>query len=36
MVSEIGCKDGPIFYSSKGLHLYDYQYDIVKKRIGKS
>lgn len=35
MVQEIGCEDGEIFYSSKGLHLYDYQYEIAKQRTGR-
>jgi len=32
MAEEIGCKDGQIFYYSSGLHLYDFQFDIVKQR----
>jgi thymidylate synthase len=36
MCSLIGCKDGPIYYSSKGLHLYDYQFDIVRRRTGNA
>ena len=35
MCSEIGCEDGPIYYTSKGLHLYDYQFDIARRRVGR-
>jgi thymidylate synthase len=34
LCQEIGCKDGKIFAFSDGLHLYDYQYDLVRNRIG--
>lgn len=33
---EIGIKDGKLIAISDGLHLYDYQYDIAKSRIGIS
>ena len=33
MASEIGCEDGEIYYFSKGLHIYDYQYAVVENRI---
>jgi thymidylate synthase len=32
---EIGCNDGKIIYSSKGLHIYDHFWDIAKKRVGQ-
>jgi thymidylate synthase len=35
MCQEIGCDDGCIYYTSKGLHLYDYQYEIAKKRTNR-
>lgn len=34
MAQEIGVKDGQIIASSKGLHLYDYSWDIAKLRRG--
>jgi len=36
MAKEIGVEDGEIIASSKGLHLYDYVWDIAKLRIGKN
>lgn len=36
MADEIGVVDGPIFYYGSGLHLYDYQYEIVKQRTMKN
>ena len=35
MASEIGVGDGEIVASSKGLHVYDYVWDLVEKRVGK-
>ncbi len=35
MASEIGVKDGEIIASSKGLHLYDYAWELAKLRTGK-
>jgi len=35
MGSEIGVKDGDVFAISKGLHVYDHQWDYAKLRIGK-
>lgn len=35
MASEIGVEDGEIIYSSKGLHLYDYQFDLALCRTGR-
>ncbi|MDD5771875.1 MAG: thymidylate synthase [bacterium] len=34
MAQEIGVKDGQIIASSKGLHLYDYTWDVAKLRRG--
>lgn len=31
MASEIGVKDGEIVAASKGLHLYDYTWDLAKQ-----
>ena len=36
MAQEIGGKDGQIIASSKGLHLYDYSWDVAKLRRGIS
>jgi thymidylate synthase len=36
MCCQIGCEDGPIYYSSKGLHLYDHQFAIARKRVGRN
>jgi thymidylate synthase len=36
MAAEIGVEDGEIIASSKGLHLYDYYWDIAKKISYKS
>jgi len=35
MAKEIGVEDGEIIASSKGLHLYDYCWDLAKVRIGR-
>jgi len=35
MAKEIGVEDGEIIAASKGLHLYDYAWDIAKTRMGK-
>ncbi len=35
MASEIDVKDGEIIASSKGLHLYDYAWELAKVRAGK-
>jgi len=35
MSGEIGVEDGEIIASSKGLHLYDYVWDLAKLRCGK-
>ncbi len=35
MAKEIGVEDGEIIASSKGLHLYDYAWDLAKKRLRK-
>ena len=35
MSSEIGVEDGEIIASSKGLHLYDYIWELAKLRAGK-
>jgi len=35
MASEIGVEDGEIVAVSKGLHLYDYAWDLAKMRTGK-
>lgn len=36
MASEIGVEDGEIIYSSKGLHLYDYIWELAQLRTGKT
>jgi len=33
MASMIGVNDGEIIYSCKGLHLYDYTWDLAKTRV---
>jgi thymidylate synthase len=35
MAGEIGVEDGEMMYASKGLHLYDYVWDIAKIRTGR-
>jgi thymidylate synthase len=35
MADEIGVDSGPIMASSKGLHVYDYAFELVKIRTGK-
>jgi len=35
MGKEIGVEDGEIIAASKGMHIYDYCWDIAKTRIGK-
>ncbi len=35
MAKEIGVDDGEIIATSKGLHLYDYCWDLAKARVGK-
>ncbi len=35
MAREIGVEDGEIIAASKGLHLYDYVWDMARIRIGK-
>lgn len=35
MASEIGVEDGEIIYQSKGLHLYDYTWELAATRTGK-
>jgi len=35
MASEIGVKDGEIVASSKGLHIYDYVFELAKLRTNK-
>ena len=35
MAAEIGVEDGEIIASSKGLHLYDYVWELAKLRVGK-
>lgn len=35
MSAEIGVEDGEIIASSKGLHLYDYTWELAKLRTGK-
>jgi thymidylate synthase len=35
MAAEIGVEDGEIIASSKGLHLYDYVFELAKLRAGK-
>jgi len=34
IAEEAGLKDGEIIYSSKGLHLYDFEVEYAKKRLG--
>ena len=36
MASEIGVGDGEIIASSKGMHLYDYIWDLARLRAGRS
>ncbi len=36
MAREIGVEDGEIIAASKGLHLYDYCWNLAKTRVGKS
>jgi thymidylate synthase len=36
MAREIGVEDGEIIVASKGLHLYDYCWDLAKARVRKS
>jgi thymidylate synthase len=36
MASEIGVKDGQIIAASKGLHIYDYAFDLAKIRTYKT
>jgi thymidylate synthase len=36
MAAEIGCEDGEIVANSKGLHIYDYSWDLAKLRTYKS
>jgi thymidylate synthase len=36
MADEIGVGDGEIIAVSKGLHLYDYVWDLAKLRTGKN
>ena len=36
MAAEIGVEDGEIIASSKGLHLYDYIWELAKLRSGKN
>jgi len=35
MAEEIGVENGEIIATSKGLHLYDYSWDLAKQRTGK-
>ncbi len=35
MAEEIGVENGEIIASSKGLHLYDYTWDLARQRTGK-
>jgi thymidylate synthase len=35
MASCIGVEDGEIIASSKGLHLYDYVWELARRRVGK-
>ncbi|MBU3911461.1 MAG: thymidylate synthase [Candidatus Omnitrophica bacterium] len=35
MAEEIGVENGEIIASSKGLHLYEYSWDLAKQRTGK-
>jgi len=36
MASEIGVDDGEIIASSKGLHLYDYSWELAEAAAGIS
>jgi thymidylate synthase len=36
MAKEIGVEDGEIIAASKGLHIYDYCWDLARARVGKS
>jgi thymidylate synthase len=36
MAEEIGVEDGEIIASSKGLHLYDYIWELAKLRTMRS
>ena len=36
LAAEIGVKDGPMTVMSKGLHIYGYAEDLVKKRLGRA
>jgi thymidylate synthase len=36
MAEEIGVEDGEIIAVSKGLHLYDYAWDLAKLRTNKN
>jgi thymidylate synthase len=35
MAKEIGVEDGEIIAASKGLHLYDYCWDLAQARTGR-
>ena len=35
ILEEIGVGNGEIIAVSKGLHLYDYSWDLAKQRTGK-
>jgi thymidylate synthase len=35
MAREIGVDDGEIIASSKGLHIYDYCWELAKTRAGR-
>ena len=35
MALNIGVEDGEIIYSSKGLHIYDYIWELAEIRTGK-
>jgi thymidylate synthase len=35
MASEIGVQDGELLAMSKGLHLYDYSWDLARATLGK-
>ncbi|MFH1639540.1 MAG: thymidylate synthase, partial [Chloroflexota bacterium] len=36
MASEIGVEDGEIIAMSKGLHLYDYSWELAKTVVGRN
>jgi thymidylate synthase len=36
MAAEIGVEDGEIIASRKGLHIYDYVFELAKLRCGKN